>query len=160
MVTRVSHEARLTQLKIQLPGPFAPHEPLVGCFQFNGVARTSGALPRDHEGKIHWPGHLGRDVPVDRGAEAAGLAAMNALSLMRAGLGSLDQIWQVLSMTVYIACTPDFDQLPQVADGASNVLIDILGDAGKHTRAAIGVVSLPRKAAVEVELTAAVRPAT
>jgi len=154
----VSHEARLTQLRIQLPGPFAPHEPLVGCFQFNGVARTSGALPRDLEGRIAWPGHLGRDVPVDRGIECAGLAAMNALSLLRAGLGSLDQVWQVLSMTVYVACTPEFDRIPDVADGASKVLVDILGDAGKHTRSAIGVVALPRKAPVEVELTAAVRP--
>lgn len=154
----MSHEARLTQLRIQLPGPFAPHEPLVGCFLFNGVARSSGALPRDHEGKIHWPGHLGRDVPVARGVESAGLAALNALSLLRAGLGSLDQIWQVLSMTVYVACTPEFTEIPQVADGASKALVDILGDAGKHTRTAIGVVGLPRRAPVEVELSVAVRP--
>lgn len=154
----MSHEARLAQLGIQLPGPFAPHEPLVGCFLFDAVARTSGALPRDHEGTIRWQGHLGRDVPVARGVESAGLAAMNALSLLRAGLGSLDQVWQVLSMTVYVACTPEFAELPQVADGASKVLVDILGDAGTHTRSAIGVVALPRRAPVEVELSVAVRP--
>lgn len=154
----MSHEARLAQLGIRLPGPFAPHEPLVGCFLFNGVARTSGALPRDHDGKIQWPGHLGREVPVARGVESAGLAAMNALSLLRAGLGSLDHVSQVLAMTVFIACTPEFEELPTVADGASTVLVDLFGDAGTHTRSAIGVAALPRNAPVEVELSVAVRP--
>lgn len=154
----MSHEANLTRLGARLPGPFAPHEPLVGCFLFDGVARTSGALPRDHDGTIHWQGQLGRDVPVARGVESAGLAAMNALSLLRAGLGSLDAVWQVLTMTVYVACTPEFTEIPQVADGASKVLVDLLGDAGRHTRSAIGVVALPRRAPVEVELSVAVRP--
>jgi enamine deaminase RidA (YjgF/YER057c/UK114 family) len=156
-VTLVSHEARLTELGIQLPGPFAPHEPLLGCVLFAGVARTSGALPRDVEGTIEWHGVLGRDVPLARGVESAGLAAMNALSLLRAGLGSLDAVERVLSMTVYVACTHDFGELPSVADGASKALVDIFGDAGHHTRAAIGVAALPRGAPVEVELTVAVR---
>ena len=152
----MSIEARLTQMGIQLPGPFAPHDPLVGVIVFGGVARTSGALPRDHEGKVHWPGALGRDVSTARGAESAGVAALNALSLLRAGLGSLDAVWRILSMTVYVACTPEFQELPTVADGASRVLVELLGEAGRHTRSAIGVVALPRRAPVEVELTAAV----
>jgi enamine deaminase RidA (YjgF/YER057c/UK114 family) len=148
----------MIELGLQLPGPFAPHDPLVGCFVFDGVARTSGSLPRDAEGRIHWPGALGRDVPTDRGVEAAGLAARNALSLLRAGIGTLDAVWQCLAMTVYIACAPDFQELPTVADGASAVLVDLFGDAGRHTRSAIGVAALPRRAPVEVELVVAVRP--
>jgi enamine deaminase RidA (YjgF/YER057c/UK114 family) len=93
-----------------------------------------------------------------RGVESAGLAAMNALSLLRAGLGTLDSVERLLGLTVYIACTPEFAELPAVADGASTVLVDVFGDAGRHTRSAIGVVTLPRGAPVEVELRAAVRP--
>ena len=152
----MSHEARLARLGIALPGPFPPHEPLVGCIQCNGVARTSGALPRDADGRIPLTGLLGRDVPTTAGVDSARLAALNALSLLRAGIGSLDALVRVLSMTVYVACTPDFAEIPTVADGASRVLVELLGDAGRHTRTAVGVVGLPRDAPVEVELWAAV----
>jgi enamine deaminase RidA (YjgF/YER057c/UK114 family) len=154
----VSYDARLTELGIVLPGPFAPHAPLVGVVVHDGVARTSGSLPRDAEGKLAATGLCGRDVATAVGAECAGLAALNALSVLRAEVGSLDAVERILSIMVYVACTGDFIEQPAVADGASAVLVDVFGDAGRHTRSAIGVAALPRGACVEVELTAALRP--
>jgi enamine deaminase RidA (YjgF/YER057c/UK114 family) len=156
-VTLVSHDARLAELGIELPGPFAPHPPLDGVVVHAGVARTSGALPRDADGQLLATGLLGRDVTPEAGVACARLAALNALSLLRAQTGTLDAIERILSVTVYIACTSDFVELPGVADGASAVLVEIFGDAGRHTRAAIGVAALPRGACVEVELTVALR---
>ena len=154
----MSHEARLAQLGIQLPGPFPPHDPLDAVVVHAGAARTSGSLPRNAEGTLHAEGILGRDLPTARGAECAGLAALNAVSLLRAHLGTLDAIERILTMTVFVACVHDFVEQPAVADGASRVLHELFGDAGRHTRSAIGVAALPRGAPVEVEITAALRP--
>jgi len=153
----VSYEARLGQLGIQLPGPFPPHDPLDAVVVHGGTARTSGSLPRTADGTLFATGLLGRDVPTARGAECAGLAALNAVSLLRGALGNLDAIERILTMTVFVACVSDFVEQPAVADGASRVLHGIFGDGGRHTRSAIGVAALPRGAPVEVEVTAALR---
>lgn len=154
----MSYEARVTELGIVLPGPFAPHPPLLGVVVHDGVARTSGCLPRDGDGRFPATGILGRDVPTALGGDCARLAALNALALLRAELGSLDAVDHILSVLVYVACADDFVEQPAVADGASAVLVEIFGDAGRHTRAAIGVAALPRGACVEVEISAALRP--
>ena len=150
----MSHEARLAQLAIQLPGPFPPHDPLDAVVVHNGTARTSGSLPRDADGVLVSTGLVGRDLPTARGAECAGVAALNAVSLLRAHLGSLDAIERILTMTVFVACVPDFVEQPAVADGASRVLHEIFGDAGRHTRSAVGMAELPFGIAVEIELVA------
>jgi enamine deaminase RidA (YjgF/YER057c/UK114 family) len=153
----VSYEARLAQLGIQLPGPFLPHDPLDAVVVHADTARTSGSLPRNADGALFATGLLGRDVPTASGAECAGVATLNAISLLRAHLGSLDVIERILTMTVFVACVPDFVEQPTVADGASRVLQEIFGDAGRHTRSAIGVAALPRGAPVEVEIIVALR---
>jgi enamine deaminase RidA (YjgF/YER057c/UK114 family) len=150
------HDARLGELGITLPGPFPPHDPLDPVVVHGGTARTSGCLPRDAAGSFQ-TGLLGRDVTRAEGAECAALCAQNALSLLRAALGSLDRIERVLTMTVFIACTDDFVEQPAVADGASRVFADVFGSAGRHTRSAIGVAALPRGAPVEVEVTVALK---
>jgi enamine deaminase RidA (YjgF/YER057c/UK114 family) len=114
-------------------------------------------LPRTSEGVLEVEGILGRDVPTARGVECASLATLNAVSLLRAHLGTLDAIERILTMTVFVACVHDFVEQPAVADGASRVLQEIFGDAGRHARSAIGVAALPRGAPVEVEVTAALR---
>ena len=154
----MSHEARLAQLGVELPGPFPPHEPLDAVVVHGGTARTSGSLPRNADGVLVAEGVLGRDLEPEAGAECARLAALNAVSLLHAHLGTLDAIDRILTMTVFVACTGDFREQPAVADGASRVLHEIFGDAGRHTRSAIGVAALPRGAPVEVEITAAMRP--
>ena len=150
-------EARLAQLGIALPGPFPPPDPLDAVVVHGATARTSGCLPRDQKGEFR-TGIVGRGLTVADGAQSAGLCALNALSLLRAALGSLDRVQRVLTMTVFVACSDDFIEQPAVADGASRVLTEVFGAAGRHTRSAIGVAALPRGAPVEVELTVAVAP--
>jgi enamine deaminase RidA (YjgF/YER057c/UK114 family) len=149
-------EARLEALGVRLPGPFPPHDPLDAVVIHGGSARTSGCLPRDEAG--HFPvGLLGRDLTIADGVASAERCAWNAVSLLRAALGSLDRIERVLTLSVFIACVDGFAEQPQVADGASHALVRLFGDAGRHSRSAIGVAALPRKAPVEVEVTVALR---
>jgi enamine deaminase RidA (YjgF/YER057c/UK114 family) len=143
---------RLRTLGLQLPGPYPPHDPLDAMVVHDGRARTSGQLPRDHDGKLVHPGVLGIELSVDDGAEAARWCALNALSVLRAGLGSLDRIARVLTVLGFVASAPGFEQQPAVVDGASKLLFEVLGDAGRHTRSAIGVAALPRGGAVEIEV--------
>lgn len=147
---------RLRDLGITLPGPFPPHDPLDAVVVHGGRARTSGQLPRDVEGRIVHPGVLGDTLEVADGAEAARWCALNALSVLRAELGDLDRIERVLSVIGFVASAPGFVAQPQVVDGASRVLFDVFGDAGRHTRSAIGVAALPRGGAVEIEVEVAV----
>lgn len=150
-------DERLDQLGLTLPGPHPPHDPLDAIVVHAGVARTSGQLPRGLDGRLVHPGTVGVEVSVDEGTQAAAWCALNALSVLRAGLGSLDRIERVLTVLGFVACPPGFDQQAAVVDGASRVLHDVFGDAGRHTRSAIGVSSLPRGGAVEIEIAVAVR---
>jgi enamine deaminase RidA (YjgF/YER057c/UK114 family) len=148
--------ARLAELGLTLHGPHPPHDPLDAVVVHDGVARTSGQLPRI-DGTLTCLGRLGDDVSVEEGRAAAAVCALNALSVLEVALGSLDRIERVLTVTGYVASSPDFHEQPAVVDGASRVLADVFGEAGRHTRSAIGVAALPRGGAVEVELTVALR---
>lgn len=143
---------RLRTLGLELPGPYPPHDPLDAMVVHGDRARTSGQLPRDHDGKLVNPGVLGTNLSVEEGAEAARWCALNALSVLRAGLGSLDRISRVLTVLGFVASAPGFEQQPAVVDGASKLLFEVLGEAGRHTRSAIGVSALPRGGAVEIEV--------
>jgi enamine deaminase RidA (YjgF/YER057c/UK114 family) len=148
---------RCAELGIVLPGPFPPHDPLDAVIVHGDRARTSGQLPRNHEGVLVNPGLLGADLTVEQGAEAARWCALNALSVLQAELGDLDRIERVLTVLGFVACTPGFAQQPSVIDGASLLLADVLGAAGRHSRSAIGVAALPRGGAVEIEVEVAIR---
>ena len=141
-------------LGLTLHGPHPPHDPLDAMVIHGGTARTSGQLPRI-DGQLTCTGRLGVDVSVEQGAEAARVCALNALSVLRHGLGTLDRIARVLTVTGYVASAPDFQQQPAVIDGASRLLYEVFGEAGRHTRSAIGVAALPRGGAVEIEVTVA-----
>ncbi len=147
--------ARLAELGLTLHGPHPPHDPLDAVVVHDGVARTSGQLPRI-AGELTCLGRLGETVSVEEGREAAAVCALNALAVLEVALGSLDRIRRVLTVTGYVACHPDFHEQPAVVDGASKVLFDVFGDAGRHTRSAIGVAALPRCGAVEIEVIVAV----
>lgn len=148
--------ARLGELGLRLHGPHFPHEPLEAVVVHAGVARTSGQLPRV-DGVLTCCGTLGSSVTVEEGAEAAAICALNALAVLESALGTLDRVERVLTVTGYVASAPDFHRQPDVVDGASLVLHRVFGDAGRHTRSAIGVTALPRGGAVEIEVTVAVR---
>ena len=147
--------ARLDELGLQLHGPHPPHDPLDAVVVHGGVARTSGQLPRI-DGALTCLGTLGRDVTTEEGREAAAVCALNALAVLEVALGSLDRVERVLTVTGYVASDPDFHEQPAVVDGASAVLADVFGAAGRHTRSAIGVAALPRGGAVEIEVAVAV----
>jgi enamine deaminase RidA (YjgF/YER057c/UK114 family) len=146
--------ARLAELGLTLHGPHPPHDPLDAVVIHDGVARTSGQLPRI-DGKLTCLGRLGDDVTVEQGREAAAVCALNALAVLEAALGSLDRISRVLTVTGFVSSAPDFHEQPAVIDGASKVLADVFGEAGRHTRSAVGVAALPRDGAVEIEVTVA-----
>jgi enamine deaminase RidA (YjgF/YER057c/UK114 family) len=146
--------ARLAELGLTLHGPHPPHDPLDAVAIHDGVARTSGQLPRI-DGKLTCLGRLGDDVTVEQGRQAAAVCALNALAVLEAALGSLDRISRVLTVTGFVSSAPDFHEQPAVIDGASKVLADVFGEAGRHTRSAVGVAALPRDGAVEIEVTVA-----
>ncbi|MEO6281604.1 RidA family protein [Roseateles sp.] len=117
----------------------------------------SGQIPRigDH---ISVTGVVGAEVSLERAKRAAGIAMLRALTLLRQELGSLERLQGVLRVTVFVHCTADFTQHSEVADGASDVLWRVLGPAGAHTRTSVGVLQLPKNAAVELDLIAAEAP--
>jgi enamine deaminase RidA (YjgF/YER057c/UK114 family) len=146
---------RLFELGLELPPPPAALAAYAPCVAHGGFAFVAGQIPAIEGGVLH-PGHLGDRVTVDEGAEAARRAALQALSALRDGLGGFERLERLVQVTVFVASTPDFVDHPRVANGASKLLADVLGEEGRHARAAVGVASLPLGACVEVAVTAAV----
>jgi enamine deaminase RidA (YjgF/YER057c/UK114 family) len=153
----MSISERLEKLGLTLPGPYPPHDPLDAVVVHGGRARTSGQLPRDHDGTIVHPGVLGASVTVEQGADAARWCALNALSVLETELGGLERIERVLTVLGFVASAPGFVEQPAVVDGVSRLLREVFGDAGRHSRSAIGVAALPRGGAVEIEVEVALR---
>jgi enamine deaminase RidA (YjgF/YER057c/UK114 family) len=147
--------ARLSDIDIELPPPTKPVAAYVPCVVANGLAFVAGQVPMV-DGAVVNPGHLGDRVTIDEGTAAARRAAVQALSVLRDALGGFDRLDRIVQVTVFVASTPDFIDHAKVANGASELLIDAFGDAGKHARAAVGMSSLPLGSSVEVALTAAV----
>jgi enamine deaminase RidA (YjgF/YER057c/UK114 family) len=148
-------EKRLTALGLTLPEAPSPLANYVPYRVHKGTLYIAGQLPRSESGAFT-TGKLGGDVSVEDGREAAELACLNLLAQAKAALGSLDRIKGVLRMTVFVNATPDFTGHPQVANGASDLMVAALQDAGRHTRVAVGVASLPAGAVVEIDAVLAV----
>src|SRR5450759_582016 len=149
MMTTAEH--RLAELGIvvpQLPPPVAVYVPAV---RTGRVVYASGQTPTI-DGVLQVRGRLGEGVSGEEGQRAARLAALNCLAEVRALLGSLDAVSRVLRLTGYVASAPGFGEQPYVMNGASELMEQIFGDAGRHARSAIGVAELPFGAPVEVEL--------
>jgi enamine deaminase RidA (YjgF/YER057c/UK114 family) len=146
---------RLSSLGLELPPPpqaLAAYMPVVRVGDFLFV---SGQVPIV-EGAVVHPGRLGDSVIVEEGQEAAARAAIQSLAALRGELGTFDRLARIAQVTVYVASVPEFEQHPQVANGASELLAEVLGEDGRHARAAVGVASLPLGASVEVAVTALV----
>ncbi|MES2906254.1 MAG: RidA family protein [Pseudomonadota bacterium] len=142
---------RLKQMGIQLPSPAAPAANYVPYTQSGNILIISGQLPMV-DGKLAYTGKLGQNVTLETGVEAAKACAINILAQANAALGGdLGRVTRCLRLGGFVASTPDFTQHPQVINGASNFMVEVLGDAGKHARAAVGVAALPFDAAVEVD---------
>jgi enamine deaminase RidA (YjgF/YER057c/UK114 family) len=146
---------RIAELGLELPPPPQALAAYVPVVIHGGSAWVSGQIPMV-DGQVLNPGLLGAGVTVDEGANAARRGALQALSALREGLGgSLDRLELLTQLFVFVAASPDFIEHPKVANGASEMLVEILGEPGRHARAAVGVASLPMGACVEVALTAA-----
>ena len=143
-------EARLKELGVTLPTPPLPVASYVPCTVSGNIVFVSGQIPIA-DGAIKYVGKLGVDVPMEAGQAAAQLCAINVLAQLKSAIGDLDRVTKCLKLGVFVNAAPDYSQHPEVANGASDLIAAVFGDAGKHARAAVGVGSLPRGVAVEVE---------
>jgi enamine deaminase RidA (YjgF/YER057c/UK114 family) len=143
-------EKRLADLGVTLPAAAAPAANYVPFAPTGKLLFTAGQLPLK-DGKLQAAGLLGRDIDTAAGREGAKLCAINILAQVKAAIGDLENIVRVVKITVFVASTPDFTEQHLVANGASDFLVAVLGERGKHARSAVGMASLPLNAAVEVE---------
>jgi enamine deaminase RidA (YjgF/YER057c/UK114 family) len=143
-------EARLAELGVALPDAPAPAANYVPAVISGKMLYVSGQLPLAG-GAVTLKGRLGDGVEVEAARDAAKLCAINILAQARATIGDLDRIARIVKLTGFVASSPDFGDQPKVVNGASDFLVEVLGDKGRHARSAIGVAALPLGAAVEVE---------
>ena len=142
--------SRLKGLGVVLPQAAAPAANYVPFMRTGNLILTAGQLPLQ-DGKLIATGLLGRDVDTAGGKEAAKFCAVNVLAQAKAALGDLEKIRRLVKITVFVASTPDFIEQHLVANGASDFLVAVLGERGKHARSAVGTAALPLNAPVEVE---------
>lgn len=152
----MSAEARLEELRIVLPRPPQPAGLYAPCVRTGPLLFVSGQIPAV-DGKVLRHGKLGATVSVDEGAELARVCALNALAIVKAELGSLDRVVRVARVAGYVASAEGFVEHPRVVNGASQLLLDVFGEAGRHARVAVGVSELPAGVPVEVEFLFEVR---
>lgn len=143
---------RLTELGIELPEVATPLAAYVPAQIIGKEIRTSGQLPTVN-GKLPLTGKVGGEVSPEQAKDLARTAILNALAAAASVAGGIDQIVQISHVTGFVASTPDFSGQPGVVNGASELLQEIFGDCGKHTRSAVGVSVLPVDAPLEIELT-------
>lgn len=148
-------EELLANLGIQLPPVPPPLASYVPVRLSGEHAFVSGQVPME-EGRVLSSGKLGAEVSVEQGQEATRRCALQALAALREALGSLDRVKGIVKLDVFVASAPGFVDQPKVANGASDLLVEIFGEGGKHARAAVGVSELPLGASVEVALIARV----
>jgi enamine deaminase RidA (YjgF/YER057c/UK114 family) len=144
-------EKRLGELGITLPTPASPIANYVPFVRTGALLFISGQLCFDAEGRLVARGKLGADVSIEDGQSAARACAINLLAQAKAALGDLDRIKRVVRLGGFINSDPSFLDGPKVMNGASDLVVAVLGEAGRHARTTVGVAALPADAAVEVE---------
>lgn len=153
----MSIDARLAELGITLPQAAAPVAAYVPVVEAGGLAFVSGQV--SFVDGVLRKGRLGEDVSLEDGIEAAQGCGLMILAQLKAALGSLDRVERVVKLGAFINSSADFTDQPKVANGASELMVAVFGEAGKHARSAVGVPSLPLGVAVEIDAIVAVRPA-
>jgi enamine deaminase RidA (YjgF/YER057c/UK114 family) len=143
-------DSQLQTLGITLPAAAAPAANYVPFVMTGNLLVISGQLPME-AGKLAVTGRLGGGVSLEQGQQAARLCAINIIAQAKAALSDLDRVTRIIRLGGFVACTDDFTDQPQVINGASNLMVEVFGDAGRHARAAVGVNVLPLGAAVEVD---------
>ena len=153
----MSVEAKLAELGLTLPAAAAPVAAYVPVVEHGGLAYVSGQVSFVDGTLVK--GRLGEDLTLEQGIAAAQGCGLMILAQLKAALGSLDRVERVVKLGAFINSAADFTDQPKVANGASELMVAVFGDAGKHARAAVGVPALPLGCAVEVDAIVAVRPA-
>ena len=152
----MSIEEKLNELGISLPPAPTPVGAYVPAVQCQKLVFVSGQIPM-FNGKVQFSGKVGREVDLEQAQEAARLCAVNALAVLQAQLGLLDSIRRIVRLEIFVNSAESFTDQSQVANGASNLLGEIFGDAGQHARLTVGVSELPLGAAVELALIAEIK---
>ena len=143
-------ETRISELGIVLPAAAAPAANYVPAVISGSLLYISGQLPFK-DGKLAYLGRLGENVSVEDGYQAARLCGINLIAQIQAAAGSLDRVRRIVRLGGFVSSTADFTDQPKVVNGASDLFVEIFGEAGRHARSAVGCPSLPRGVAVEVE---------
>lgn len=147
----MSHDARIAALKLELPNPAAPAANYVPTVIAGNLLFVAGQITI-FNGEVRYLGKLGAGIDIETGKQAARLCGLNIIAQACAALGgSLDRIVRCVKVGGFVNCTPDFIDHPTVVNGASDLMVEVFGDAGKHARFAVGAVSLPRGVSVEVD---------
>jgi enamine deaminase RidA (YjgF/YER057c/UK114 family) len=144
-------EKKLKELGIELPTPAAPVANYVGFVRSGHLLVVSGQLCLDADGKLTATGKLGAGVSIEDGQRAARACAVNLIAQVKAALGDLDKVLRVVRLGGFISAQPDFVDMAKVMNGASDLMVSVFGEKGRHARSTIGVAALPLDAAVEVE---------
>ena len=152
----MSIDQRLAELGITLPQPAAPVAAYVPAVEQSGLLHISGQISFGEDGNLI-VGRLGDDMNLERGTAAARRCGIMLLAQMKAALGSLDRVEKVVKLGVFVNSTPAFTDQPKVANGASELMQEVFGEAGRHARSAVGVAVLPLGVAVEVDAIVAVK---
>jgi len=153
----MSIDNRLAELGITLPQPAAPVASYVPAVEANGLLHISGQISVSEDGNLI-VGRLGEDLNLDRGIEAARRCGIMLLAQMKAALGSLDRVERVVKLGAFVNSAASFTDQPKVANGASELMQEVFGEAGRHARSAVGVPVLPLGVAVEIDAIVAVKP--
>jgi enamine deaminase RidA (YjgF/YER057c/UK114 family) len=146
---------RLRELGIELPPPFPPAGNYLACVIDGGVVHVGGHGPIAGDDVVR--GKVGADLTLEEAQGAARMTGLSILATLNAELGDLDRIDRILKVFGMVNCAPGFNQTPAVINGCSDLLVAVFGEAGRHTRSAVGMAELPFDIAVEIELTARLR---
>jgi enamine deaminase RidA (YjgF/YER057c/UK114 family) len=152
----MSIDQRLEELGITLPQPAAPVASYVPAVEQGGLLHISGQISFNEDGNLIL-GRLGEDMNLERGIAAARRCGIMLLAQMKAALGSLDRVERIVKLGVFVNSDPSFSDQPKIANGASELMQEVFGEAGRHARSAVGVTVLPLGVAVEVDAIVAVR---
>lgn len=144
-------EAKLAQMGLTLPPPGPPAGNYIGAVRVGNLLFVSGHGPRRADGK-YITGKVGRDVTTEQAYEAARLVMLNCLTSAKRELGDLDRIKRIVKLLGMVNCTEDFTEHPRVINGASDLLVELYGEHGRHARSAVGMQQLPMNIPVEVEM--------
>ena len=145
-------ESRINELKLSLPDVPKPVASYIPAKLTGNLVFTAGQLPMLN-GELISKGLLGQDVEIEEANKAARICTLNALAAIKGVIGDLDRIKQIVRVVGYVASVPTFTQQPAVVNGASELLLEVFGENGKHARSAVGMAVLPLNASVEIELT-------